>query len=269
MKHPLQTLGIVVLLAGAAGCGQPPAEESVPMVAAEPAKAAPSTTGLELAGTEWVLETLAGEALAHDVSPTIAFDAAGGIAGHGGCNRYFGSYAVDGEAIAVGHLGATQMACAPEVMAQEDRFLDALGSADHASLREGLLVLRFGGPGQEQEMVLARSQSSPVVTGVVVYRERIALPPDAALTVRLLDVSRPDAPAVVLGEQRVQPSGQVPIPFEVPYDPTRVDDRMRCTLEARIEAGGAPIFISTRAFPVITGGSPTKDVEIVVERAGG
>lgn len=269
MKHPQQTLGIVVLLAATAGCGEPPAEESVPMVAAEPAKAAPSMAGLELAGTEWVLETLAGKPRAADLRSTVAFDTDGRITGDAGCNRYFGSYAVDGDAIAVGHLGATQMACAPEVMAQEDRFLDALGSADHASLREGLLVLRFGGPGQEQEMVLARSQSSPVVTGVVVYRERIALPPDAALTVRLLDVSRSDAPAVVLGEQRVQPTGQVPIPFEVPYDPTRVDDRMSCTLEARIEAGGAPIFISTRAFPVITGDSPTKDVEIVVERAGG
>ena len=267
MKHLQQTLAIVVLLAGTVCCGRPPAQESVPVVAAEPERAGPRTKDIELAGTEWVLETLAGEALAHDVRPTVAFDAEGKVAGNGGCNRYFGAYAVDGDAIAVGHLGATQMACAPEVMDQEDRFLDALGIVDHASLREGLLVLRFGGP--EQELVLARNQSSPVVTGVVVYRERIALPPDAVLTVRLLDVSRPDAPAVVLGEQRVQPTGQVPIPFEVPYDPTRVDDRMSCTLEARIEAGGAPIFVSTRAFPAITRGSPTKDMEILVERAGG
>jgi putative lipoprotein len=267
MKHPQQTLGIVVLLAGAASCGQPPAQESAPMVTAEPAAAAPLTAGLQLAGTEWVLETVAGEALAHDVRPTIAFDAAGRLAGHGGCNRYFGTYAVDGDAIAVGHLGATQMACAPEVMAEEDRFLDALGSVAHASLREGLLVLRFGGPGQE--LVLVKTQSSPVVTGVVVYRERIALPPDAALTVRMLGVSGPDAPAVVLGEQRIHPTGQVPIPFEIAYDPTRVDDRMSCTLEARIEAGGALIFVSNRAFPVITGGSPAKDLEVLVERAGG
>jgi putative lipoprotein len=267
MKHPQHTLGIVVLLAGAVCCGGPPAQESVPVVAAEPEQAGPRMKDLELAGTEWVLETLAGEALAHDVRPTVAFDADGKVAGSGGCNRYFGAYAVDGESMAVGHLGATQMACAPEVMAEEDRFLDALGSVDHASLREGLLVLSFGGP--EQELVLARTQSSPVVTGVVVYRERIALPPDAALIVRLLDVSRPDAPAVVLGEQRIHPTGQVPIPFEIAYDPTRVDDRTSCALEARIEAGAALTFASTRAIPVITGGSPTRDLEVLVERAGG
>ena len=267
MKHPQETLGIVVLLAGMAGCGQRAAQEAVPAVAVEPAQADPQMAGLELAGTEWVLEALAGEALADDVRPTIIFDAGGRVAGSGGCNRYFGSYAVDGEAMAVGHLGATQMACAFEVMAQEDRFLDALGRVDHARLNEGRLVLRFGAPGQE--LVLARTQPSPVVTGVVVYRERIALPPDAALTVRLLAVSRSDAPAVVLGEQRIHPTGQVPIPFEIAYDRARIDDRMSCTLEARIEAGGAPIFVSTRAFPAITRGSPTKDMEILVERAGG
>ncbi len=268
MKHPQKTLGIVVLLAGTAGCGQRAAQEAVPAaVAVEPAQAGPQMAGLELAGTEWVLETLGGEALADDVRPTIAFDAGGRVAGSGGCNRFFGSYAVDGDAIAVGHLGATQMACAFEVMAQEDRFLDALGRVDQARLHEGRLVLRFGGPGQE--LVLARTQASPVVTGVVVYRERIALPPDAALTVRLLDVSRADAPVVVLGEQRIHPTGQVPIPFEIAYDRARIDERMSCTLEARIEAGGRLLFVSTRANPAITRGSPTKDMEILVERAGG
>jgi uncharacterized lipoprotein YbaY/heat shock protein HslJ len=267
MKHPQKTLGMLVLLAGTAGCGQRAAQEAVPAVAGEPAQAESQMTGLELAGTEWVLETLAGEAFADDVRPTIAFDAGGRVAGSGGCNRYFGSYAVEGDAIVVGHLGATQMACAFEVMTQEDRFLDALGRVDHARLHEGRLLLCFGGQGQE--LVLARTQPSPVVTGVVVYRERIALPPDAALTVRLLDVSRSDAPAVVLGEQRIHPTGQVPIPFEVAYDRARIDDRMSCTLEARIEAGGLLLFVSTRAFPVITGGSPAKDLEVQVERAGG
>lgn len=269
MKHPRHALGFVVLLTMAASCAKAPEQVAGPTVVAAPAPHDPPAAGLELAGSEWVLETLAGEPRAAGLRSTVAFDSDGRITGDAACNRYFGSYAVDGDAIAVGHLGATQMACPPEVMVEEDRFLDALGRANHASLREGLLVLRFGEPGREHEMLLARSQSSPVVTGVVVYRERIALPPDAVLTVRLLDVSRSDAHAVVLGEQRVQPTGQVPIPFEIPYDSTRADDQTSCTLEARIEAGGALLFISTRAFPVITGGSPTKNVEILVERAGG
>ena len=56
------------------------------------------------------------------------------------------------------------------------------------------------------------------VTGEVSYRERIALPPNAALTVRLLDVSLADAPETVVAEQTIDPAGQVPINFEIKFD---------------------------------------------------
>ena len=61
--------------------------------------------------------------------------------------------------------------------------------------------------------------ATPTLSGTVAYRERIALPPDAVLTVRLLDVSRADAASVTLGETRVETDGrQVPLPFTVRYD---------------------------------------------------
>ena len=49
----------------------------------------------------------------------------------------------------------------------------------------------------------------------MVYRERIALPPNAVLSVQLADVSLADAPAAILGEQKIDPAGQVPIKFEI------------------------------------------------------
>ena len=42
------------------------------------------------------------------------------------------------------------------------------------------------------------------VTGSVTYRERIALPPTAVVQVRLVDVSRADAPAVLIAEQVIR-----------------------------------------------------------------
>jgi len=48
-----------------------------------------------------------------------------------------------------------------------------------------------------------------MVTGTVTYRERIALPPTAVITGQLVDVSRADAPAVVIGEQVIHSSGQL------------------------------------------------------------
>ncbi len=51
------------------------------------------------------------------------------------------------------------------------------------------------------------------------YRERIALPPNAVLSVQLADVSLADAPAAIIGERKVAPAGQVPIKFEISFDP--------------------------------------------------
>ena len=43
------------------------------------------------------------------------------------------------------------------------------------------------------------------VSGTATYRERMALPPDAVLEVKLQDVSLADAPAVELGSARIDP----------------------------------------------------------------
>ena len=40
------------------------------------------------------------------------------------------------------------------------------------------------------------------VKGEVMYRERIALPPNAVLSVQLADVSLADAPAAIVGERK-------------------------------------------------------------------
>jgi len=264
MEHSRQALAGVLLVMMPAACARAPEQKTEPTAVAAPEPAEPQAAGLDLAGTEWVVASLAGVALDGDVHPTVTFDAEGRISGSAGCNRYGGRYALEGEAIAVGHLGATQMACPPEQMEQEVQFLDALGRVERLSLRDGMLVLTFGEPAQE--LVLVRAEPVPMVTGAVFYRERIALPPDAALTVRLLDLSRPDAPAVVLGEQLVTPTGQVPIPFDIAYDPARVDERMSCAVEARIEAGGKLLFLSSQPSPVITRGHPSRDVEVLVER---
>lgn len=107
---------------------------------------------------------------------------------------------------------------------------------------------------------------SAAVTGNVMYRERIALPPDSLFTVRLQDVSRQDVPARVLGEQIYRTAGkQVPLPFEVRYDPSEIDQRFSYSISARIEDGdGILRFISDTNNPVITRDSPTENVEVWV-----
>lgn len=53
------------------------------------------------------------------------------------------------------------------------------------------------------------------LSGSAFYRERIVLPPDAALRVGLIDLAKPEA---VLNSATVVPSGQVPIAFALIVD---------------------------------------------------
>jgi putative lipoprotein len=106
------------------------------------------------------------------------------------------------------------------------------------------------------------------VTGSVMYRERMALPPGAKVTVRLQDVSRADAPAEVLAEQVIEPTTQVPIPFVLRYDPARIDARHRYGVSARIEVDGKLWFVSDTYNGVLTQGAPA-EVEVVVQRVPG
>jgi putative lipoprotein len=104
------------------------------------------------------------------------------------------------------------------------------------------------------------------VTGMVTYLQRLALPPTAVVDVKLLDVSLQDAPARLLGEQIItNPGHQVPIPFEIAYDPAAIDPRHTYAVQARITARGRLIFISTSAYHVITRGNPNH-VEVIVDR---
>ncbi len=107
------------------------------------------------------------------------------------------------------------------------------------------------------------------VTGTVTYLQRVALPPEALIKLHLLDVSRADAPAVMLGEQVITASGrQLPFAFEITYDPARIDPRMTYAISARVEEGGRLRFISDQRHAVITRGAPSH-VDIVLKAVGG
>src|SRR5690606_15844619 len=72
------------------------------------------------------------------------------------------------------------------------------------------------------------------VTGTAMYRERMALPEGAVFEASLIDVSRADGAADVVGEARFAAPTGLPIRFNIPYDPGRIDAAHRYGVRARI-----------------------------------
>jgi heat shock protein HslJ len=58
---------------------------------------------------------------------TITLGADGRAYGSAGCNHWFASYSRDGDKLNFGPAGATRKMCPPELMEQEQRFLETLG----------------------------------------------------------------------------------------------------------------------------------------------
>jgi heat shock protein HslJ len=108
------TLVLAVLMTACAAVAQdpPPAQSS------------------SLAGSEWVLVSLNGNALIEGKAITLRFgDAA--IEGSGGCNTYGGNYTASEDSLTLSDVYATEMACLEPagIMQQEQAYLKALNAA--------------------------------------------------------------------------------------------------------------------------------------------
>lgn len=85
------------------------------------------------------------------------------------------------------------------------------------------------------------------LSGNAFYRERIALPADAALHVEFIDLTEPKA---VVGSATVAPSGQVPIAFDVIVDANKLSKGKAYAMRARIDVGGTARFSTPEPIPV-------------------
>jgi heat shock protein HslJ len=98
-----------------------------------------------LPGSRWVVTAFTldgvGGALPAGIRLTLDFDDADGAGGTAGCNSYFATFALTAGGITFTGIGSTEMACAPDVMEREQRFLAALGRVTGFSLEAERLAL--------------------------------------------------------------------------------------------------------------------------------
>ncbi len=102
-------------------------------------------TSFELTGSEWLLEDLGGSGVIDGVQATLTFPETKKVAGNGSCNRFFGPAEISGDAIKLGPLGATRMACSEAVMNQETKYMSALQAAERFEWKDPYLLLHCKG----------------------------------------------------------------------------------------------------------------------------
>lgn len=117
-------------------------------------------------------------------------------------------------------------------------------------------------------MVLPAPAFAGTLSGTASYQERIALPPDAVFEAVLIDTARADAPAPVLGRARLQPAGQPPFRFSIPYRNGDITPRGRYAVRATVRSGDRLLFTTDTITPVLTGG-PSQPLNLQLVQVGG
>jgi len=106
--------------------------------------------------------------------------------------------------------------------------------------------------------------AQPSVTGTVWIRQKVALPPDAVLTVTLADASQADAPSKVIAQKAVRTEGkQAPFSFVLPFNPADIQPNARILLSAAITVNDKLVFVTDTVKPVINQGGTKADLVLV------
>ena len=107
------------------------------------------------------------------------------------------------------------------------------------------------------------AENAQVISGTVSYRERIALPENAVVTVTLEDISLADAPSTVIATQEFTTDGkQVPFAFELSYDNNKIQPNHRYNMRATIHVGGKLRFTTDTIKSVITDVENTQQADL-------
>jgi len=116
-----------------------------------------TTVPFSLSGNEWLLQDLGGSGVIDNIEATLTFPEAGKVAGNGSCNRFFGPAHISGDAIKMGPLASSRMACPEAVMNQETKYLNALQAAERFEWKDPYLLIHC--KGFEKPLRFTRTQA--------------------------------------------------------------------------------------------------------------
>lgn len=97
------------------------------------------------------------------------------------------------------------------------------------------------------------------VSGNASYLQRIAMPPEAVLTVQVQNITHAGSRAMVLSESReVFGRRQVPLAYSVMVARSAINPHKRYAVRATISVKGQTQFATTLQYPVLTRGAPSQ-----------
>ncbi|HSV70201.1 MAG TPA: META domain-containing protein [Methylibium sp.] len=146
----VRSLGPLAGLALIAACATPapapkPAPAPAPAAAAAPAPApaaAPVAAPDPAVLGAWIIEQARSAPLTDKSKARLVFGLEGALSGHASCNSMRGSYTLAGNALKIGPIATTRMACSEALLEQEDRVLTALERAARVAVpAHGFLTL--------------------------------------------------------------------------------------------------------------------------------
>ncbi len=112
---------------------------------------------------------------------------------------------------------------------------------------------------------LVSAQTTAAVSGTITYRDRVATPANAVVTVQIAEVPTAGRPGQVISEQRFTTNGaQPPFRYSITYDPARIDAAKQYTVQSNISVNGQVRYTTNSVVRVITGGAPVTDVNLVL-----
>ena len=132
--------------------------------------------------------------------------------------------------------------------------------------QQPVYVITRGRDAFDVEVVVgAGGTGTAAVSGTIVLPTQRTLPANSSVRVLLVDITRPNAPAVIIGEQTITQPRQSPFPFSITYDPNRITAQGTYIIIARVIEGGRVTYYNTRSYAVITQGRPTTNVTVLVD----
>lgn len=88
---------------------------------------------ISLTGSNWVSPA--------NGAQTLTFEGSR-ISGTAGCNRFMGSFTQNGDSIVLGDIASTRKACAPDIMAKEQKWLAMLNKVRQVEISGDQLLLK-------------------------------------------------------------------------------------------------------------------------------